>query len=51
MLATSRSHKVTWDLLPDDVVLPNDPVDNINQPALAAALSESLSFAGRLPET
>lgn len=51
MLATSRSHKVTWDLLPDDVVLPNDPVDNINQPALAAALTESLQLAGRLPET
>lgn len=51
MLAPYRSHTVTWDLLPDDVVLPDDPVDNINQPALAAALSESLSFAGRLPET
>jgi hypothetical protein len=51
MLAPYRSHTVTWDLLPDDVVLPDDPVDNINQPALAAALSESLSLAGRLPET
>lgn len=51
MLAPYRSHSVTWDLLPDDVVLPDDPVDNINQPALAAALSESLSLAGRLPET
>jgi hypothetical protein len=26
-------------------------VDNINQPALAAALTESLQLAGKLPET
>lgn len=51
MLATSRSYNVTWDLLPDDAVLPDDPVDNINQPALAAALTESLQLGGRLPET
>lgn len=51
MLATSRSYNVTWDLLPDDVVLPDDPVDNINQPALAAALTDSLQLGGRLPET
>ncbi|WP_159789237.1 Uma2 family endonuclease [Sodalinema gerasimenkoae] len=51
MLATSRSYNVTWDLLPDDAVLPDEPVDKINQPALAAALTESLQLAGRLPET
>jgi Uma2 family endonuclease len=33
---------VTWELLPDDYKLPDDPVDNINQPFLAASLSDSL---------
>lgn len=42
---------VRWEKLPDDYVLPDDPVDNINQPPLAAALTESLVLAGRLPET
>jgi hypothetical protein len=41
---------VTWEKLPDDYALPDDPVDNIYQPALAAALTESLKLAGRLPE-
>lgn len=47
----SRPYQVTWEKLPDDFVLPDDPVDNINQPALAAALTESLQLAGKLPET
>ncbi len=55
MLATtptySRPYQVTWEKLPDDFVLPDDPVDNINQPALAAALTESLQLACQLPET
>jgi hypothetical protein len=48
-----RSHplNVTWERLPEGFVLPDDPVDNINQPALAAALTESLELAGRFPET
>ncbi|MGF1604009.1 MAG: Uma2 family endonuclease [Thermosynechococcaceae cyanobacterium] len=50
MLATAPLN-ITWEKLPDDYVLDDDPVDNINQPALAAALTESLSLAGRLPET
>jgi hypothetical protein len=41
---------ITWEKLPEDFVLPDDPVDNINQPTLAAALTESLELAGRLPE-
>jgi Uma2 family endonuclease len=49
MLASSTQPVVTWEKLPDDYVLPNDPVDNINQPSLAAALTESLELAGRLP--
>ncbi|MDJ1179900.1 Uma2 family endonuclease [Roseofilum sp. BLCC_M91] len=50
MLATSSAYKITWEKLPDDFQLPDDPVDNIHQPALAAALTESLDQAGRLPE-
>jgi len=51
MLATVPTYNITWQKLPDDFLLPNDPVDNINQPALAAALTESLEVAGKLPET
>ncbi len=51
MLATAPTYKITWEKLPDDFLLPSDPVDNINQPALAAALTESLQVAGKLPET
>jgi hypothetical protein len=42
---------ITWEPLPENFVLPDYPVDNINQPALAAALTESLELAGRLPAT
>jgi len=42
---------IVWEKLPEDFVLPDDPVDNINQPAIAAALTESLSLAGYLSET
>jgi len=51
MLATAPTYNITWQKLPDDFLLPNDPVDNINQPAIAAALTESLQLAGKLPET
>ena len=37
---------VTWEKLPDDYLLPDDPVDNLLQPLLAAALRESLELAG-----
>ncbi|WP_121971292.1 Uma2 family endonuclease [Leptolyngbya sp. BC1307] len=43
--------EIVWEKLPEDFVLPDDPVDNINQPALAAALTDSLFFAGYLSET
>ena len=49
MLASKTTYKVTWEKLPDDFVLDDEPVDNINQPALAAALTQSLELAGRLP--
>jgi Uma2 family endonuclease len=37
--------RVTWECLPDDFVLPDDPVENIQQPALAAALTDALGAA------
>jgi len=40
---------VTWEVLPDEYPIPDDPVDNRTQPALAAALTDSLSQADRLP--
>ncbi|MFB2833858.1 Uma2 family endonuclease [Floridanema evergladense] len=50
MLATSIApFEITWEKLPDDFKLDDDPVDNINQPAIAAALTESLQLAGRIP--
>lgn len=41
---------ITWDILPDDFILPDDPVDNNLQPLLAAALRESLELAGLILE-
>ncbi|MBE9118037.1 hypothetical protein IQ249_19250 [Lusitaniella coriacea LEGE 07157] len=44
MVAQLQSPKpklaVTWDVLPPHYVLPDDPVENIQQPWLAAALSD-----------
>ena len=42
MLSTAPNYQITWEKLPDDFVLDNDPVDSINHPLLAAALTESL---------
>ena len=50
-LHPSSRPEVVWEKLPEDFVLPDDPVDNINQPPLAAALTDSLSLAGYLSET
>ncbi len=36
---------VTWEALPDDFHLPDDPVENIQQPLLAAALTDALGAA------
>jgi Uma2 family endonuclease len=49
VLAPQPSWVVTWEKLPDDVILDDEPVDNINQPAIAAALTESLALADLLP--
>ncbi len=49
MIATvDQKYQITWEKLPEDYVLPDEPVDNIYQPTLAAALTESLEVAGRL---
>jgi Uma2 family endonuclease len=39
---------VTWEKLPDDFILPDDPVENIQQPPLAAALTDALGAAHRI---
>ena len=50
MTITTIQYKITWEKLPDDFPLPDDPVDNINQPTLAAGLSDILEQAGYLQE-
>lgn len=42
----SHQPVIIWELLPADYPLPDDPVDNIFQPLLAAALREALELAG-----
>jgi Putative restriction endonuclease len=37
---------ISWESLPDDFILPDDPVENLQQPLLAAALTDALSQAG-----
>ena len=43
--------EIVWKKLPEDFVLPDDPVDHLNQPAIAAALTDSLFLAGYLSGT
>jgi len=47
-LAQSLTPQISWEKLPPDYALPDDPVDNILQPLLAAALTESLDLASQL---
>ena len=42
---STQTPNISWDKLPDDFVLPDDPVENIQQPFLAAALTETLGAA------
>ncbi|MEA5593633.1 Uma2 family endonuclease [Rivularia sp. UHCC 0363] len=51
MIATIHPYNITWELLPEDFILDDEPVDNVNQPPIAAALTESLELATRLPST
>lgn len=41
-----NSYTISWEKLPDDFQLPNEPVENIYHPLLAAALREILEIAG-----
>ncbi|HIK44037.1 MAG TPA: Uma2 family endonuclease [Leptolyngbyaceae cyanobacterium M65_K2018_010] len=43
---SSSSLVITWEPLPTDYPLPDDPVDNLTQPLLAAALREILELWG-----
>ncbi len=46
---SSPAHPVvTWEPLPSDFRLPDDPVENIQQPPLAAALTDALGATGRI---
>lgn len=40
--------EIIWEKLPPDFKLPDEPVESIAQPLLAAALTESLDLAGRI---
>jgi hypothetical protein len=42
---------ITWEKLPDDFILPDEPVESNLQPLLAAALRESLELAGLILES
>ena len=41
--------QVTWEPLPPNYVLPDDPVENEQQPLLAAALTDALATANLIP--
>lgn len=43
--------RITWQKLPDDFILPDEPVESTLQPLLAAALRESLELAGMILES
>ena len=42
MTVAVTNYSTTWEKLPDDYQLDEEPADNLNQPLLAAALSEAL---------
>ncbi|WP_333047963.1 hypothetical protein [Microcoleus sp. S13C4] len=44
--AIKSQYNISWGKLPDDFKLPDEPVENIDQPLLAAALREALALAG-----
>ncbi|TAG54056.1 MAG: Uma2 family endonuclease [Oscillatoriales cyanobacterium] len=50
MTVSTADIKITWEKLPDDFILDEEPVENIDQPLLAAALREILEIAGLLLE-
>ncbi|MDX2271374.1 MAG: Uma2 family endonuclease [Cyanobacteriota bacterium] len=48
VLPQQNEPSIRWEALPHDVVLPDEPVENLQQPALAAALTDALGSAGRI---
>src|SRR6476469_7925130 len=46
MTVSTADLKITWEKLPDDFILDEEPVENIDQPLLAAALREILEIPG-----
>jgi Uma2 family endonuclease len=51
MTALQAPHlQIRWEKLPDDFILPDDPVESNLQPLLAAALREALELAGLILE-
>jgi Uma2 family endonuclease len=48
--ASTTDLKITWEKLPDDFILEEQPLQNIDQPLLAAALREILEIAGLILE-
>jgi len=48
LIPTKKEPVVTWEKLPEDFILPDDPVENIQQPPLAAALTEALGTSDRV---
>lgn len=51
MFVTVNQPAIAWEKLPDDFPLDDDPLDNINQPLLATALTEAFELSGRLQDT
>ncbi|MBD2438737.1 Uma2 family endonuclease [Nostoc sp. FACHB-110] len=45
---SQKKPNVSWEALPADFILPDDPVENIQQPSLAAALTDALGANGRI---
>ncbi len=49
MIATAtQDYQITWEKLPDDYVLPDEPVDNINQPPLIALATHTYPILSSL---
>ena len=51
-IAFDHKPEIIWEKLPANFILPDDPVESIAQPLLAAALNDSLELAQHLsPDT
>ncbi|MGB7519867.1 MAG: Uma2 family endonuclease [Spirulinaceae cyanobacterium] len=50
MVTTTNTPIISWEKLPVDFPIPDEPVDNIAQVELASALTDSLEVAQLLPE-